>query len=52
MNNKIHLVSGGWFSFNSPETSQYTIEDISRNLSHVNRFTGSTIKGYNVAQHS
>ncbi len=52
MKNCIHLVSGGFFDFRNPENSVYSVEDIARNLSHVNRFTGSTDKPYSVAQHS
>ena len=39
---KIHLVDGGHFDFSNPEQSVYTVKDIARNLSHINRFTGST----------
>lgn len=52
MKNRISLVGGGFFDFNNPEISEFTIEDIARNLSHINRFTGSTEVAYNVAQHS
>lgn len=52
MENKIHLVSKGFFDFKNPEKSVYNIEDIARNLSHMNRFTGSTDKPYSVGQHS
>jgi 5'-deoxynucleotidase YfbR-like HD superfamily hydrolase len=52
MNNCIHLFTGGYFSFECPETSVYTIEDVAHNLSHINRFTGSSEVAYNVAQHS
>lgn len=52
MKNMIHLVSGGSYNFTNPELSVYTIEDIARNLSHINRFTGSTEVAYNVSQHS
>lgn len=52
MSNCIHLFTGGHFSFECPEASVYTISDIAHNLSHINRFTGSSEVAYNVAQHS
>lgn len=52
MRNGINLVSGGYFCFDKPEESKYSIEDIALNLSHMNRFTGSSEHAYNVAQHS
>ncbi len=52
MRNGIHLVSGGYFCFDKPEESKYSICDVAINLSHMNRFTGSTGKPYSVAQHS
>lgn len=50
--NKIHLYTGGFFDFNNPEKSLYNIDDVSRNLAHINRFTGSTKYPYSVGQHS
>lgn len=50
--NRIHLVSGGFFDFDNPDISEYTIEDVALNLSNINRFTGSSVEGYNDAQHS
>lgn len=52
MNKGIHLVGGNFFNFASPELSEYTIQDIARNLSHICRFTGSVNKFYGVSQHS
>jgi uncharacterized protein len=52
LNNYIHLYNGGFFNFEAPETSVYSIEDVAHNLSHINRFTGSSEVAYNVAQHS
>lgn len=49
---EILTVSGNYFSFEDPDSSTYTIEDIAWALSHINRFTGHTSKPYNVAHHS
>lgn len=48
----ISLLHGGFFDYNEPERSQYTIEDIARGLSHTARFSGQTERPYYVSQHS
>lgn len=50
--NRISLVSGGFYDFGRPEISEFTINDIARNLSNLCRYTGSLEKFYSVAQHS
>jgi uncharacterized protein len=52
MKNGINLVSGGYFCFDTPENSLFTVEDVALNLSHINRFTGSSEQPYSVCQHS
>jgi uncharacterized protein len=52
MNPIILTNSGKFFSFVSPEDSDYCIEDIAHALSHINRWTGHTRVPYNVADHS
>lgn len=48
----ISLLNGGFFDYEYPERSRYTIEDVARGLSHTSRFSGQTQRQYSVAQHS
>jgi uncharacterized protein len=48
----IALPSGGYFKFLEPETSDFTIEDIAHNLSHIARYNGAARYHYSVALHS
>lgn len=48
----ISLYKGGFFDYERPERSSYTIEDVARGLSHTARFSGQTDRAYTVAQHS
>jgi hypothetical protein len=48
----ISLLNGGFFDYEAPERSRYSIEDIARGLSHTARFSGQTNRVYTVAQHS
>jgi hypothetical protein len=47
----ISLLNGGFFDYEAPERSRYTIEDIARGLSKMPRFSGQTDRLYSVAQH-
>lgn len=49
---RISLLNGGYFDYEEPEKSMYTIEDIARGLSHTARFSGQTDRPYYVSQHS
>lgn len=48
---EIMMYSGKYFNFMSPETSEFTIEDVALALSRINRYTGHTRFPYSVAQH-
>lgn len=49
---RIKLLSGGHFDFIDIHESEFSIEDIAHNLSHVCRYTGAVEKFYSVGQHS
>lgn len=51
MSSRLPLLSGGFFDFEKPEDSIYTIEDVAIGLSRVFRFNGHTLYPYTVAQH-
>lgn len=48
----IGLYEGGRVDLLHPRPEQFSIEDIARGLSRVNRFAGHTHEPYSVAQHS
>ena len=52
MSSRLPVVSGGFFDFEKPEDSIYTIEDIANGLSHQYRFGGHVLYPITVAQHS
>ena len=47
----ISLLNGGFFDYEAPERSVYTVQDIARGLSHTARFSGQTDRPYYVSQH-
>lgn len=52
MSSRLPLLSGGFFDFEKPEDSIYTIEDVANGLSHQYRFGGHVLYPITVAQHS
>jgi hypothetical protein len=48
----IQLYSGAFFNYSDPDSSDVTIQDIARALSHVCRFAGHVDRHYSIAQHS
>lgn len=49
---RIKLLSGGFFDFVDMDQSQFTVEDLSNNISRICRFNGALNKHYSVSQHS
>lgn len=47
----IALLSGAQFNYNTPETSEVTIDDLASALSNICRFSGHLPRFYSVAQH-
>lgn len=50
-NTSISLLNGGFFDYETPERSEYSVKDIALGLSHTARFSGQTDRPYYVAQH-
>lgn len=48
----IQTRSGRHFVFSNPQPSMVTLDDVAHALSLINRFSGHTVYGYSVAQHS
>lgn len=51
MRDAILLESGKYYSYTSPESNEWDIEDIALSLSHLCRYSGQIQKFYSIAQH-
>ena len=50
--NGVLLQSGSFYSYEKPESNDFTIEDVALSLSHICRYGGQVKKFYSVAQHA